>query len=79
MQQVNAEGRSLLSHDQKLVRSNRRISLRNLCKHRLSQWAAADNELFKSELGVDVERNAYIMSNIGRLQTTYQQAFKDSG
>ena len=37
VQQVNAQGQSLISHDQELVRSNRRISLTNLCKHRLSQ------------------------------------------
>ena len=74
VREVGAQGQSLISHDQELVRSNRRISLRNLCKHRLSQRTAADNELFKSELGVDVERGVHIMSNIGRLQTTYQQA-----
>ena len=79
VQQVNAQGQSLISHDSELVRSNRRISLRNLCKHRLSQWAAAGNEMFKSEHGVDVERGAHIMSNIGRLQTTYQQAYEDPG
>ena len=79
VQQVNAQGQSLIWHDQELLRSNRRISLRNLCKHRLSQWAAADNEMFKSELGIDVERGAHIMSNIGRLQTTYQQAYEDPG
>ena len=45
VQQVNAQGQSLHSHDQELVRSNCRISLRNLCKTRLSQWAAADNEI----------------------------------
>ena len=43
VQKVNAVGQSLLLHDQELVRSNRRILLRNLCKHRLSQMAAADN------------------------------------
>ena len=32
-----------------------------------------------SELGVDVEREAHIMSNIGLLQPTYQQAYKDPG
>ena len=77
VRQVGAHGQSLISHDQELVRSNRRISLRNLIKHRLSQWAAADNEIFKSELGIDVERGAHITSNIGRLQTIYQQAFED--
>ena len=79
VQQVNAQWQSLLSHDQELVRSNRRISLKTLCKHRLSQWAAGDNEIFKSELGIDVVRGAHIMSNIGRLQTTFQQAYEDPG
>ena len=74
VQQVTSQGQSLLSHDQTLVRSNRRILLRNLCKHRLSQWAGADNKIFKSELGVNMERGADNMSNIDRLQTTYQQA-----
>ena len=79
VQRVNAQGQSLLSHNQELVDSNRRISVRNLCKHRLSKWIVADTELFKSELGVDVERGAHIMSNIGRLQTTYQHTFEDPG
>ena len=56
VQQVNAQGQSLLLHDQELVRSNRQMSLKNLCKHRLSQWVAADNKIFKSELVVDVKR-----------------------
>ena len=67
VQQVNTQGQSLLSHDQTLVRSNRRISVRNLCKHRLSQWTTADNNIFKSKLAVDVKRKAHIISNIGRL------------
>ena len=56
VQQVNAQGQSLILLDQELVRSNRRISPKIFSKHRLNQWAAADNEILKSELGVDVER-----------------------
>ena len=79
VQQVGAKGQSLISHDNELVRSNRQISLKNICKHRLSKWAATDNEIFKPELGIVLERGTHIMSNIGRLQTTYQQAYEDPG
>ena len=45
----------------------------------LVKEAGSDNEMFNSELGVDVERGAHIMSNIGRLQTTYQKAYEYPG
>lgn len=79
LQQVNEHKQSLLSLDQKRVCLNCPMSLRDLWKQLVSQWAADDNYIFKSELGLDVERGAHIMSNIGRVQTTSHQAYKDFG
>ena len=58
LQEVPNEAPWLRTHDQEMVRSSRIRTAKLLCKQRLSQWTVAENTIFLSELGVDIERSA---------------------
>ena len=45
----------------------------------LSQWTIAENTIFLSELGVDIERSAGILSHINRLHSDYMRAMNTPG
>ena len=55
VQEVPNEAPLLRTHNQEMVRSSRIRAAKLLCKQRLRQWTVADNTIFLSELGVDIE------------------------
>ena len=69
----------LRTHDLEMVRSSRIRAAKLLCKQRLSQWTVAKNTLFLSELGVDIERFAGILSHVNRLHSDYMRAMDTFG
>ena len=69
----------LRTHDQEMIRSNRIRAAKLLCKQRLSQWTVAENTIFLSELGVDIERSAGILSHVNRLHSDYMRAMDTPG
>ena len=79
VQQIPIQSGGLVSHNQELVRSGRERTSRILCKQRLSQWTSVENNLFLSELGIDVDRASLIISNVDRLRTEYMLGHSDPG
>ena len=69
----------LRTHDQEMVRSSRIRAAKLLCKQRLSQWTVAENTIFLTELGVDIERSVGILSHINRLHSDYMRAMNTPG
>ena len=72
------EAHLLRSHDQEIIRSSRIRAAKPLCKQRLSQCSLAENTIFFSELGVEIERSAGILSHVNSLHNDYMRAM-DTG
>ena len=79
IQEVPNEALLFRTNDQQMVRSSRIRAAKLVCKQRLSQWTAAENTIFLSELGVDIERSAGILSHINRLHSDYMLAMDTPG
>ena len=69
----------LRTHDQEMVGSSRIRASKLLCKQRLSQWTVAENTIFNSGLGVDIERSAGILSHVNRFHSDYMRAIDNPG
>ena len=79
VQEVSNEAPLLRIHDQEMIRSSRIMAAQLLCKQRLSQWTVVENTIFLSELNVDTERSAGILSHINRLHSYYMRAMDTPG
>ena len=79
VQEVPNEAPLLRTHDQVIVRSSRTRAAKLLCKQRLSQLTVAENTIFPSELGVDIERSVGILSHVNRLHSDYMSAMDTPG
>ena len=79
VQEIPNEAPLLRTHDQEMVRSSRIRAAKLLCKQRLSQWTLAEITIFLSELGVDIERSAGILSHVNRLHSDYMRAIDTPG
>ena len=79
VQEVPNEAPLLPTHDQEMVRSSRIRAAKLLCKQRLSQWTVAENTIFLSKLGVDIERCARILSYVNRIHSDYMRAMDTPG
>ena len=62
-----------------MVRSSQIKAAKLLCKQRLSQWTVAENTIFLSEIGVEIERSAGILSHVNRLHSDYMRAMDTPG
>ena len=69
----------LRTHDQDMVCTSRLRAAKLLCKQRMSQWTTAENTIFLSELGIDIERASGIMSHINQLHFDYMPAMNSPG
>ena len=62
-----------------MIRTNRLNAALILCKQKLLQWDIQNFQIFKSELGISIERISEIMPMIITLQTNYLKSNTESG